>query len=724
MLHRFPRQSAWILVTSCLCGSTFSGPALAEEQRSGANSQLHELTVTATPQLLYESQNADSLLRIQKNIADVPRTIEVLPEQMIIDQQAHTLEDVFRLSPNVVSSDGYGGTADDFYIWGFRRAGARYRNGVRIDGTTGRVNLINVSSVQIIKGSVADIGQMPPGGLINIETKKPLFFNQRTISASFDRFGQRKYDLDITGPLGESQNLAYRVVASYENSDNFRHVPVDQQFFSPSLAWQGDSGASISLSYEYSRDRRQLDRGLITAPTGHGKTRRIVDAPRDQRYDNPDFNRIEGEHHLVEIDTSTPLGTSNWRWENKLFYFQERSPDLRSEVRDVLPLQDGILLNRTISNHHSDAFTKFLRTQLTGNFVLGVPIRIASGIEYYNSHSAGVYSTGSWQPVGTINHPYVSSIVNDIDFRSGDYDIRKNISHAIFTATDFSFTDTLSMNLGLRYEEFRSRVQRNDFASGVVAGATGKPLSTEIQSKFTTGVGLLWKATPEVSLFANYADTYNPQYIDVWTPKLTQFDPEEGRQYEIGARWSSADRHHYVNVSLFDIDQKNVVKYVDGDPQLFDGISSRGVELSIVSNPFQGFNLRGTLGYLDAQAASPDPATDGNRPGNIPHVTASLWSSYEFSGAQSPLNGLGIGAGVTYVSNRYGDTEHSFELGGYTVVDLGAWYYMKTSATSRVRFDAGVKNLTDKRYYTASGGYYRINVGAPRTLFASVRYEF
>lgn len=129
------------------------------------------MTVTATPQLLYESQSADSLLRTQKNIADVPRIIDVLPEQIIIDQQVHKLDDVVRLSPNVVSSDGYGGTADDFIIRGFRRANTRYRNGVRIDGTSGLVNLVNVDSVQIIKGPVADIGQMPPGGLVNIETK-------------------------------------------------------------------------------------------------------------------------------------------------------------------------------------------------------------------------------------------------------------------------------------------------------------------------------------------------------------------------------------------------------------------------------------------------------------------------------------------------------------------------------------------------------------------------
>lgn len=41
-----------------------------------------------------------------------------------------------------------------------------------------------------------------------------------------------------------------------------------------------------------------------------------------------------------------------------------------------------------------------------------------------------------------------------------------------------------------------------------------------------------------------------------------------------------------------------------------------------------------------------------------------------------------------------------------------------------LRFDLGVKNLTDETYYTASGGTFRINAGAPRSVFGGVRPEF
>lgn len=83
-----------------------------------------------------------------------------------------------------------------------------------------------------------------------------------------------------------------------------------------------------------------------------------------------------------------------------------------------------------------------------------------------------------------------------------------------------------------------------------------------------------------------------------------------------------------------------------------------------------------------------------------------------------------MGGGITYASNRYGDNTHSFDIGDYTVLDAGVWYYLPLHSGERWRFDLGVKNLTDEEYYTASGGNYRISVGAPRTVFGGVKLEF
>jgi len=728
MFVRHPRKHVLALAIAGLCGSSaFPNSVRAQEEggTAGAGAAVRELeavTITGTPQSRYDSRNADSLLRIPMDTAEVPRAIDVLPSQLIQDQQARELDEVFRLSPNVVSGDGYGGTVEDFTIRGFRRADAQYRNGVRIEGFNGRVNPSAVESIQIIKGPVADIGQMPPGGLINIETKKPLFSPRRAISASFDEHGQRKYDLDLAGPLGAGRNWAYRLVGSVEDSENFRDVPTERRFFSPSIAWRGDNGATVTFNYEYSRDKRQMDRGLITVPTGSGTDRTIVDVSRKLRYDNPDINRYDVEYNLVELDASMPVG-ADWRWENKLLYFRQLSSDLRSEVRAADAA--GALSHVVSGNDDRHTTTKFVRTQMAGDVQWGIPISLVGGFEFYANHTDWTNFNGAIQRVGTVYDPQVHQIVDNTgytvlnpasgrQFNDGDRD-----SYSAFGSASLALTDTVFLDLGLRYQRTRTSVANDNLVTGA-----SKHFGTGTQSKFTTGAGVLWKATSSVAFYGNYAKTYNPQYIYTGQDQLASLPPENGRQYEIGTRWTSPDDRYYVNLALFDIRQHDVAEFVNGVPELVDGVKSRGAELSVVANPAQGFNLRAALGYVDAEASSSNPLQDGNRPTNIPATTASLWASYEFQGAAHPLRGLGVGAGVTYVGKRYGDLAHSFSLGDYTVVDLGAWYYLKTGGGSRVRFDVGVKNLTDERYYTASGGAYRVNVGAPRTFFAGVRYEF
>ncbi|WP_228462451.1 STN domain-containing protein [Alloalcanivorax profundimaris] len=76
----------------------------------GEGHTLAPVAVTGTAQSRYESRYADSALRLPKDVADVPRSLDVIPEQLLLDQQSRELAEVFRLAPNVTVSDGYGGT--------------------------------------------------------------------------------------------------------------------------------------------------------------------------------------------------------------------------------------------------------------------------------------------------------------------------------------------------------------------------------------------------------------------------------------------------------------------------------------------------------------------------------------------------------------------------------------------------------------------------------------
>ncbi|KJE33845.1 hypothetical protein UF64_19375 [Thalassospira sp. HJ] len=690
-------------------------------RRKLANSDEGEVTldtieIIGTRQSRYDSRYAETGTMIPKDVTDIPRTVDVIPEQLLLDQHAQELEEVYRLSPNVVNMDGYGGSREDFLIRGFRRRDDIYRNGVRLK-TNGRMNPSTVENVQIVKGPVAEIGQMTPGGLVNVITKKPEYEQRAHAVTNFDEHGQKQALVDVTGPLGQNDALAYRITTSAEDSENFRDASIERQFLNSSVSWMSDGGSLVDFSYEYTHDERPVDRGVVTVP-GSGSSREIADVSLDTRFDQANLNNRDVTTHIWELDNSVPVFDDAWYLESKLFYAYEQVDELRNEVTNVS--STGVLTRRVQGNDDRELSTAFGRMQLRGEADLWRPVDLVSGVEVRHQYETWTNFVGANQVGGTVSNPSSFTLTDDSNNPSSrSYNEIEQLSYGPYAQGDFHVTDDVTVTLGARYEIYDNEKSQEDKLSGALSGADPKR-----DGKLTKSAGLLWKPVDSLSLYASYAETFQSQNIYSGNAGvISVFAPEEGRQYEIGAKWSGWNDRLLLTGALFDIEQENVVESVNGTPQLTGGIRSRGFESSITATPVKGLNLRGSVGFLGSEIVS-DNDTNGNRPANTPDMTANLWASYEFQNAASDLKGLGFGGGLTHVGDRYGNNNHTFELGSYTVYDLGVWYYLPLRNESRVRFDLGVKNVTDEDYYVASGGNFRVSVGNPRTVFGSIRVEF
>ncbi|MBY6264473.1 TonB-dependent siderophore receptor [Azospirillum sp. 412522] len=697
-----------------------TGPAvLAGDAAAQTNAQtdgaapvvLDTLIIGGTPQARYDSRKTDVGGRLSGDITEIPRTIDVVPEQLLQDQHAREMEEVYRYFPNVVNNDGYGGTREDYIIRGFRRRDDVYRNGVRLKSNS-RIDPSTIESIQIIKGPVSDIGQMTPGGLVNITTKKPSWTPRNHLEVNVDSHGERQTMFDSTGAL--SENFAYRVVGSAESSNSFRdETLVQRQFFAPTLSWVGASGASVTVGYEFSKDKRPLDRGFITYPAGGG-LRNVADVSRSTRYD-ANFSKRDSIYHQGEVDVAIPLHSDKWTLEGKLFYNNERTDEIHTEVRSIQ--SNGLLVRRVEGNDDRNLSTAFGRLQTKGEFEALLPVKVATGIEYRTQKESWINYTGADQVGGTVSNP-MSWRLTDNSARPTARTARRveQTDFGPFIQADISLLPTVTLTLGARYEFSKGSARvENLLGRGTTVG------SYPVDRHLTKTAGVMWKAFEDVSFFANYADTFQPH--NFYNGDTQVFPAEKGRQYEVGSKVNLMGERLFMTASLFDIKQSNVVESVNGVPVLTGGQKSRGAELSVVGNPTEGWNIRAAVGYVDAEIESADRSIDGNRPTNVPTHNASLWSSYEFKDPASPLVGLGLGTGVTLVGNRYGDAQHSFELGSYTLVDVGAWYYIPVGE-KKIRLDLGVKNVTDKSYLTASGGTYRVSVGAPRTVYGGISLDF
>ena len=157
----------------------------------------------------YKASESRSAMKIDAPLRDIPQTVNVVPESVIKDQGAQSMEDVLKNVPGIGLSNG-DGQRDQVTIRGFSAIGDMYIDGVRDDALYFR-DLSNIERVEVIKGPAAVLyGRGSSGGLINSISKKPSFTPKREVGMNVDSEGKRRTQFD-TGWADPQSNQAYRV---------------------------------------------------------------------------------------------------------------------------------------------------------------------------------------------------------------------------------------------------------------------------------------------------------------------------------------------------------------------------------------------------------------------------------------------------------------------------------------------------------------------------------
>ncbi|PSO51763.1 MAG: hypothetical protein BRC38_12865 [Cyanobacteria bacterium QH_6_48_35] len=203
-------------------------------------------------------------------LLEIPQSIQVVPEQVIEDQQVQRLDEASR-NVNCITPVGPAPRSafDIFQIRGFDTRNI-FRKGLRDDTnvTVGSV-LTNVERVEVLKEPASVLySQGSLGGTINIITEKPLsepFYSLEGTAGSYDFY---RGSLDLSGPLNESETLLYRLNASARNSESFiDFVEIDRHFVAPVLTWLISEDTKITFEPEYLDAQPRNDNGLPAVGT-------------------------------------------------------------------------------------------------------------------------------------------------------------------------------------------------------------------------------------------------------------------------------------------------------------------------------------------------------------------------------------------------------------------------------------------------------------------------
>ncbi|MGG6298053.1 TonB-dependent receptor plug domain-containing protein [Leptolyngbya sp. AN02str] len=175
----------------------------------------------------YFAPNVSTATRTNTSILDVPQSIQVIPQQVLEDQQTLRIDDALRNVSGVIGSFDAFGPGANLTLRGFSTDpfanGPILRDGFRVYDNLGVQETANLERIEVLRGPSSILyGQNDPGGIINLVTEQPLAEPTYELQLQAGSFGLIRPSLDISGPLTADASLRYRLNAAYQREDGFR----------------------------------------------------------------------------------------------------------------------------------------------------------------------------------------------------------------------------------------------------------------------------------------------------------------------------------------------------------------------------------------------------------------------------------------------------------------------------------------------------------------------
>jgi catecholate siderophore receptor len=661
-----------------------------------------EITVTAPP---FAPARIASAIKTDTPLRDVPQAVSVITRDVITQQSMQSVGDVVRYVPGVGIAQGEG-NRDTPVFRGNSSTSDFFVDGIRDDVQYFR-DLYNVERVEALKGPNAmTFGRGGVGGVLNRVTRQADWSPEQELTLQGGSWGNRR----ITGDFGQvfGDAAAARVTGVFQQADSYRDgAKLDRYGINPTFAFALGSRTTLRAGYETFHDERTADRGISSFGG------RPLDVDRATFFGNADLSTSRANVNVL----TTSL-------EHR---FSERMT-LRSRVsygdydkfyQNVFPgAVDATGRNVSIAAYNNATQRRNLFHQTDFVFT-GFGHTVLAGVELGRQVTDNFRNTGYFTSVGAnvtnVLVPLSSPTTSlPVTFRQSATDADNHgiaTVSGIYLQDQYAVTKHVQVIAGLRYDRFDVDLHNNrtnaDFAStdGLVSPR----------------LGLLFKPSEPVSLYASYSLSYLPragEQLASLSVTNQALDPEEFTNYEVGAKWERGDTFQ-LSGAIYRLNRSNVAVTDPANPTLLllvDGQRSEGLELSASGNLARAWSIIGGYAYQRGEILQSLSATAraGARLAQLPEHTISLWNKLELSRAWA------LGLGVVHRGEVFTSTDNTVTLPSFTRVDAAVFY----NFGPRLRAQLNIENLLDTTYYASAHSNTNITPGAPRTLQLSWTTRF
>lgn len=677
-------------------------------------------------------------------LRETPKSVTVIPQQVIRDTAATSLTDALRTTPGITFGAGEGGNpnADRPVIRGFNAESDVFIDGMRDVAAQSR-EIFNIESVEVSKGpGSAFTGAGSTGGSLNLITKGAHLGNAYNGGYTFGSDQTQRYTADLNQQITDTSAFRLNLLKHSANVAGRDDVDVSRWGVAPSFAFGLGTDTRVKVDYYHLESNDMPDYGIPLVSSSN-RSKYVVDKPvsvdrsnfygltgRDYREATNDSGTLRIEH---DFNDNLTLSNSFRMSRSTLDYIVTNPDDSRGNVANGT-------VSRSAKSRNSTSSGFVNQTDLTAKFNTGtISHSLVSGLEftYQDTHNRAYNILNS--AGGTIASACSAALI-----RSGDctslYDPSPKdawngvISDSVaYTDTDtktaaayvfdtLAFNEQWSLNLGLRYDHYDTRSSGFAAARGTTAaGSFDRQKTTQL---WNYQIGVVYKPLPNGSIYAAMSTSSNPSGETSGNGGLelalnnANLDPEKNRNYEVGTKWDFFGDDLSLTAALFRTDKTNA-RITDPDNttyQVLDGEQRvQGIEFTYAGKLSSQWKVYGGYTYQESELVKTSTAVDkGNHLPSTPRNSFNLWSTYEL------LPKLTLGAGATYVGSRFGNEANSVEVPSYWRYDAMASYAL----SKNIDLQLNLQNLTDKRYFDQVFQTHYAHVAAGRTALMNVSFHY
>jgi outer membrane receptor protein involved in Fe transport len=622
------------------------------------------------------------------DIKEVPASISIISARIIENSEIKSLTDISSAVPNFFMLDYGSKLQSSVFIRGIGSRLGTPSVGLYVDNvpfsekTTFGFDFFDIERVEVLRGPHGTLyGRNTMGGIINVFSKSPLFYDETTISASAGTYGY--YNLNVNHYNTINDKFGYSVSGNYMNHDGY----FTNDYNGEKADKQNSGSGRIRLVWKIS------ERFLIE---------NIASFEKSKQFGFP--------YALYDDETNT-AGNVNYDQESgyeRDLFSNGLVLKYRNDIFEILSttsytFYDGLM---ALDQDYTAERIYFFETGDKQN-MLSQEVVFKSASEKNYNWLFGVYGFTQTMDQQTIGDIYTANMKQDI---LSDFEIS---GFALFHQSTFNdfLIDNLSLTAGIRLDLENDKL---DYSSSSAIGdgpwrTTTEEKYNETFTQVLPKLAVKYAFNKSLHSYATVSKGYKSggfntnSSIDI--SEYRSYDAEHSWNYELGFKSSLANNKVYFDAALFYIDWQN--QQIDvpvpngrGNMKTNAGKSaSQGVELFAKAYPGKGFELTFGYGYTHAKFKEYIVTDELNYNDNfIPYVPASTISA----GANKSVsinNKLldKIVAHLNYkgVGKHYWDLENSVSQDYYGLLDAKLSFVRKN-----IQLDIWGKNLLNTSYNT------------------------